>query len=329
MSGANRTVLITGAGLIGAHTARALQAQRVPFLLYDREPSAAYLDTVIGQDQRAVIRGDITDVARLAALAREHDVGCVLHTAGLIGAQVSGHPFRGVEINVAGSMAVIEAARQSGVRRLVFCSSMAVYDFSRLPEHASITEDAPLGAHNLYGATKQASEQLLDHCGRLHDIGVIHLRLAGVFGRGQFAGGSWMGRIVNRLLRTSLRSEPVALQPEWIGTNEFVYVKDVAAAAAAACRRDEALSGPINIGTGVLHSCADVVAEIRRLLPAAGISVLEPEGATVSYLERTQAFDISRARAHLGFAPRFTLATGLADYIAELRTFAEHYPTLD
>jgi nucleoside-diphosphate-sugar epimerase len=331
-----RTVLITGAGLVAAHAAGALHRLGVPVVLYDLAPSREYLDTVIRRDRDdgergdiAVVRGDVTDVARLAVLIKEHGVGCIFHTAGLIGARVSRQPFRGVEVNVTGSMAVIEAARQSGVTRVVFCSSMAVYDFAKLPERVLITEDAPLGSQNLYGATKLASEHLLDQFGKLHGIGIVHLRLAGVFGRGQFTGGSWMGRILNRLLCKSLSHEPVAVQPEWIGTNEFIYVKDVAAAAAAACLLDENLSGPFNIGTGVLHSVDQVVAEIQRLLPAAAISVLEPETALVSYLQRTQAFDISRARTRLGFEPRFSLAAGLGDYIAELRAFADQYTTLE
>ena len=329
MSEAGRTVLITGSGLVGAHAAGALQAHGVRVVLYDLDPSFEYLETLIGPCDGRVFRGDICDVGRLTALAREHDVGCILHTAGLIGAQVSRQPLRGVEVNVAGTMAAMEAARQAGAARLVFCSSMAVYDFSRLPADAAITEDAPLGPQNLYGATKLAAEQLLDHCGKLHGLGVIHLRLAGVFGRGQYTGGSWMGRIVNRLLQQSLRGEPVALQPEWIGTNEFVYAKDVAAAAAAACLADGDVSGPFNIGTGALHSFAEVVSEMRRLLPMADITVSEPAGNIVSYLERSQPFDISRARSRLGFAPRFTLASGLADYVAELQTFAARYRTLD
>jgi nucleoside-diphosphate-sugar epimerase len=336
MAEGHRTVLITGAGLIAAHAAGALQRNGVPVVLYDLAPSRQYLDTVIRRDRSdgargdiTVVRGDTTDVARLAALAKEHDVGCIFHTAGLIGAQVSRQPFRGVEINVTGSMAVIEAARQTGVPRVVFCSSMAVYDFAKLPERVLITEDAPLGAQNLYGATKLASEHLLDHFGKLHGIAVIHLRLAGVFGRGQFIGGSWMGRILNRVLCKSMSNEPVVVQPEWIGTNEFIYVKDVSAAAVAACLLEKDLRGPFNIGTGVLHSVDQVVAEIQRLLPAAAISVLEPETAMVSYLQRTQAFDISRARTHLGFEPRFDLAAGLGDYAAELRLFAEQYTTLD
>ena len=101
--------------------------------------------------------------------------------------------------------------------------------------------------------------------------------------------------------------------------------------------RGENLEAPISpgiyevryAGTGALHSFAEVVSEIRRLLPMADITVSEPAGNIVSYLERSQPFDISRARSRLGFAPRFTLASGLADYVAELQTFAARYRTLD
>src|SRR5689334_10452206 len=83
-------------------------------------------------------------------IGRDQGIDVIVHTAALIGSRVSRDPARGVEVNVGGSMAVIEAARRMQARRVVFCSSMAVYDFDRLPSGTCIMEDAAFGPKNLY-----------------------------------------------------------------------------------------------------------------------------------------------------------------------------------
>jgi nucleoside-diphosphate-sugar epimerase len=252
----------------------------------------------------------------------------IVHTAGLIGANVSRDPYRGVEVNIGGSMAVMEAARVSGVRRIVFCSSMAIYDFDRLPNKSLITESSPTGPKNLYGATKLACEHLLTQYGNIYDIEVVHLRLAGVYGRGQYSGGSWMGRILNRVLEASLSGQEVTIQPEWIGTNEYVYVKDVARAFALGCLAPNRVGGAYNIGTGVLHTFPQVITEIRALVPNAKITIVESDAPPVSYLVRDQAFDISKARNELGYQLQFTFCAGLQDYLDELQKFSGRYERL-
>lgn len=319
------TILVTGAGLIASHIARAVQERNVEIVLYDLTPSHEYLGTVLDVDRARIYSGDITNLPELAHIAQQHRVTSIVHTAALIGARVSREPYRGVEINVGGSIAVIEAARLAGVKRVVFCSSVAVYALDRLPENASITEESPLGPKNLYGATKLASELLLSQYGEIYGIEVIHLRLAGVFGRGQYIGGSWMGRKLNQALRAILQGEEALIKPEWIGTQEYLYVKDAAQAFAIACLKDIVPARIYNIGTGVVHSYADVIDEIRRALPHAKIHLHTTGEQIASYLDRTQAFDISKAKAQLGFAPRFTFQDGLRDYLAELSKFSESY----
>lgn len=323
------TTLITGAGLIAAHVGRELQARGEKVVFYDLAPSSDYLSSIVDLSQVSLYSGDITNLPEIAAVLQEHKVSGIVHTAGLIGAQVSRQPYRGVQVNVNGTIAVAEAARLMGVRRLVFCSTMAIYDFEKLSVGVSIAEDALLGPKNLYGATKVACEQLLNQYGCIYDIQVANLRLAGVYGRGPYTGGSWIGRILNRTLEASLDGRAVTIRPEWFGTNEYVYVKDAARALALACLAREDVCGSFNIGTGVLHSFDALVAELRAVLPDSKIQIDGPQAPTVSYLMRNQAFDISKARKILGFEPQYTLRTGLMDYVRELNEFAGSSERLD
>ncbi len=321
-------VLITGAGLVASHVARALQAAREKVVLYDVAPSEAYLKTVLDVEQAVILKGEITNLPELVSVANKHEVDAVIHTAGLIGAQVSNQPYQGVNVNLNGTIAAIEAARLAGVKRFVFCSSMAVYDFDKLPPHALITEDAPKGPKNLYAATKLAAEHLLDQYGAIYGIQVIHLRLAGVFGRGQYTGGSWMGRILNRALEASLNEHEVVVRREWLGTNEYVYVEDVAQAFERAVTQSRVTPGAYNIGTGVLHDAQQLLDEIRNILPNTRVRLAEEQTTTVSYLKRDQAFDISKAREGLGYEPKYTLREGLERYVNELGEYRGQYERL-
>jgi nucleoside-diphosphate-sugar epimerase len=137
-----------------------------------------------------------------------------------------------------------------------------------------------------------------------------------------------MGRKLNRILEAALEQRAESLKPEWIGTQEYVYVKDAAQGLALAALTTTAPPGAYNIGIGRVHTYEDVLAEIRQALPAARIAV-EPAGPTAPYLQRSQAFDLTRARQVLGYEPRFTFQQGLQDYLAELRAFAGQYARLD
>lgn len=321
-------ILITGAGLVGAYTARELQARGHEVVLYSQDIDHAYLATVVDLARTPTVVGDVTDAAKLAETCQAHGVGAIIHTAALIGAPVARQPMLGVSVNVMGSAAVAEAAHCAGVRRLVFCSSVAIYDLERLAAGEAISEDSPAGPKNLYAATKLASEHILRQMAQLYHLELYCLRIAGVLGRGQYAGGSWMGRKLNRLLEAGLNGHEESLKPEWIGTQEYVYVKDAAQGLALAALTTTAPPGAYNIGIGRVHTFEDVVAEIRQALPGINIKV-EQAGATASYLRRSQAFDLTRARQVLGYEPQFTFQDGLQDYLADLRAYAGQYERLD
>lgn len=128
----SRSVLITGAGLIAAHAARELQNRGHAVVLYDCNPCGAYLETVLDLERAAIVAGDITDCAALESALKFRRVDCVVHTAALIGTAVLHDLVRGVHTNVVGTMAVAEAAHAAGARRLVHCSSIALYALERL-----------------------------------------------------------------------------------------------------------------------------------------------------------------------------------------------------
>ena len=158
------TVLVTGgAGYIGSHTVLLLLEAGRRVLVLDNlsNSSRESLERVaaITGKRAEFVEGDIRDTALLDRLFQEHEIGSVIHFAGLkaVGESVA-QPLRYYDCNVTGSLRLLEAMDRAGVRNLVFSSSATVYGD---PASVPIREDFPLSATNPYGATKLHIEDML------------------------------------------------------------------------------------------------------------------------------------------------------------------------
>ncbi|HBP69983.1 MAG TPA: UDP-glucose 4-epimerase GalE, partial [Alcanivorax sp.] len=158
------TVLVTGgAGYIGSHTVLLLLEAGRRVLVLDNlsNSSREALERVaaITGKRAKFVEGDIRDTALLDRLFQEHEIGSVIHFAGLkaVGESVA-QPLRYYDCNVTGSLRLLEAMDRAGVRHLVFSSSATVYGD---PASVPIREDFPLSATNPYGATKLHIEDML------------------------------------------------------------------------------------------------------------------------------------------------------------------------
>lgn len=307
-------ILITGAGLIGCHATRRLLEKGHRVVLYDLFPDHGYIKDIIGESEGlAVEAADTRDLPALIQVILKYRVDTVVHTAGLIGKKVAEQPYTGFTVNVQGSVNVAEAVRILSLKRLVFLSTFGIYS-SNIPASRPIAEDFPMEGGGLYGATKVANEHLLGAMADLSGFELIVLRPAGVFGRGHYRGGSTVGIVMNDLVGGALRGETVRLKESHLGTNEYVYAKDVAQAIEQACTLSPVKSRAFNVGTGVLYSAQEIVQRVREMIPGARIELLPPApGEKIK--RRDQPLDLSRARTELKYEPEFSLEKALADYM--------------
>lgn len=307
-------ILITGAGLVGCYVAREMVRRGHRAVLYDLAPQGDYVRSVAGEVP--VVKGDVRDLPALMDVIRENRAEVVFHSAGLIGPKVAERPYTGLSINVGGAIAVAEASRLSGVRRIVFASSFAVYNWT-LPSATPIHEDFPASQNNFYGSSKVACEQILRAYAGAYKMELAILRFAQGYGQGHYAGGSSGGLAMHGVVEPAARGEPVRIEPTLFGVNEYVYVKDIVQGVAQACEKPLSIAS-FNIGTGTLSSPSDVASAIRTVCPGLSVEVL-PGPAERSGQHRTQPLDLSRARIDLGYDPQFDLAKGIADFVDELR----------
>jgi nucleoside-diphosphate-sugar epimerase len=308
-------VFVTGAGMVGCHVAGDLRAGGHDVVLFDSNPRDAYIAAVAGNV--GVVRGDIRELPVLLAAVQDLRPDVVVHTVTLIGNVAQAEPYRGFEVNLVGTMNVVEAVRLAGRPRLVHASTLGVNDLSQ-PQLGPITESFPLGSvGRVYGASKVAQEQIVRAASLAYGFELAILRFGGIYGYGHFAGASGIGLQVDGWLRAAAAGRPGRYTGGLPDPYEIVYVKDVAVGVVKACLADRLPHDTYNVGSGVLVTPDDVIAAIARVVPG-----FQVEGATATRADpfpRRYPFDLSRSRDELGYEPRYSLDAGLADLLATIR----------
>ena len=299
-------VLITGAGLIGTHTAKELLDRGDDVTFFDFAPRPDYIRHVTGKDL-PVIRGDIRDLAALIDAFQTVQPDCVIHLAASVGEANINNVYAGFQVNLVAAINVAEAVRLAGVRKLVHASTQAVYSGEDPKE--LLREDSPIDCRErVYNAAKIGCEHVLRTYAAKHRIEVALLRFAGVYGYHSVAGGP--GVAVQQAVWDAMANRSVELKV--YETVDFIYVKDLANGIALAVHTSPLPHNVYNLGSGTLTTVEDVEAALTAIFP--GISMKRGE-----LTPARPRMDITRARTELGFNPEYKLEAGLRDYVAELK----------
>lgn len=309
------TTVVTGAGLIGTAFAQNAIARGEKVVFVDPEPRADFLKHKLGDKGYALARADVRDLPALIATIREHKADTVVHTAGLIGNRVQQSLNAGFDINLGGTRNVGEAVRLTGVKRLVHISTFGVYDRRREDGNAPVGEDFPRGGARAYGAFKAAKELILEAYADAYKFEVIMIRPANVFGLGHFWSGSAGGMKMQKLVEAGLDGGTARIPSAETMANEYIYAKDVGRAVDAAATAKLPPQLHFNIGNGYVSSFEDVLTAIKSLCPNVRYEVEAGEPPH----SKTAPLDISAAKKHLGWEPKFTLQAAFEDYLKEMK----------
>lgn len=303
-------ILVTGgAGFIGSalanHLVRLGHRVRVLDDLSAGDPSV--LDASV-----SFTRGDVRDIPKLWTLLR--DVECVFHLAARVSVSESIlYPVEYNEVNVGGTVSLMTAARDAGVRRVVLASSGTVYGDQ---EEQPVKETAVVRPPNPYAVTKIASEYYLSALGALYDIEVLMLRIFNAYGPGQAVPPSHPPVITHFVSQALSGSTPIIFGSSK-QTRDFIYITDVVDALTTAGLTKNTDRLIINIGTGQEISIRDLLKSIETLL---GRKVLSLHNPTQSGGVSRLVADTNLARKVLGFEPKVTIDEGL-------RLMLSHYET--
>ncbi len=249
------------------------------------------------------VRGDVNDRPKLWTLLQEID--CVYHLAAKVLVPESVlYPREYNEVNVGGTVTLMEAMRDVGVRRVVFISSGAIYGNQEIQP---VSEDATPNPRSPYAVSKLAAEYYVKTIGRLWGIETVCLRVFNAYGPGQHLPPVHAPVLLN-FLRQALQNGTLVIHGDGTQTRDYVYVDDVVQAMIAASTAPGVDQMTINIGSGVETSVRDLV---KIVISVTGS---EPE---VVYNPRSDGgparmcADLRRAAALLNYRPSIPLETGV------------------
>ncbi len=307
-------ILITGAGLIGAHAARQAVDAGNKVVLFDLAPNRDYLQKIVGGDRADVVAADMRDLPALMTALERFNIDTLVHTAGLIGSRVQENSYTGATNNILGTINILEAARLRRLRRLVYISTFGVYDRPKINDSV-VRETHPIGGHNLYATTKVCSEHLVHAYAAMYKLDTAILRPGGVFGRGFYVGGSTVGKVMRDLALNIIKGEPMTIDANTYGLNEYVYGKDVARAVVLACEKEGLRQRVYNAGTGMVTGPEELAETVKAISPSINVTV---SGSVKADKSKTIPLDLSVSKAELGYAPQYSLKEALRDYMDEL-----------
>ena len=298
-------VLVTGgAGFIGSHLAAALAASGAQVRALD-DLSSGKRENLAGLPVELIV-GDVAEMAVVRAAVSGCDL--IFHQAAFVSAPRSiTEPGLNQHSNVTGTFNVFEAARQAGVRRVVYASSAAVYgNLPDLPKR----ENDPLQLLTPYAAAKRMAEIMAESYHAAYGLELVGLRYMNVFGPRQDPASPYSG-VLSIFCQAAIAGQGVTIFGDGEQTRDFVYVADVVRAnlLAAQAPSPKLPDTPIfNVGQGKQTSLNQIVAMLAKMTGRPLPITYQPERAGDI---KHSAADISQARERLGFVPETAVADGL------------------
>ncbi|HUK39662.1 MAG TPA: NAD(P)-dependent oxidoreductase [Candidatus Acidoferrales bacterium] len=296
------TILITGAnGFIGSHTMLLMESIGHKVVAIDVVPRSADLSLLEIKTPSHIM--NVTDADAFRALCERNRPTHVFHAA---------HPPRDESPTVINycyhaMTNILEAAKQFGIRRVVYSSSASIYGQLRKPDGSLIKEDDAVTIYPtyFYRAAKTVSEWMGNFYKEKHGVDFVALRYSSVYGPGLYR--SIPLELKKGILGQSCR--PFLTRP----LDDLIYIDDVTDAVRRALFADKPLSRAYNIGLDKVHVNEDLAQAIRKALPDLKFEIGQhPNAAEVAPHRMRNPLDISLAKRELGWVPKIYLEEGIA-----------------
>ena len=304
-------IVTGGAGFIGSHIAEELAQQRHEVFILDNLFSGRLenIAPFLSQDNVTVIPGSITDLP----LLRETFAGAdgIFHQGAIASVPRSiNNPLATNEANITGTLNVLLAARDCGVRKVVFASSSSVYgDTPTLPKREDMIPH-PLSP---YGVSKLAGEHYMRVFSEVYGISTLSLRYFNVFGPRQDPDSQYAA-VIPRFITSILAHRSPTIFGDGEQTRDFTYIKDVVQANIRAM--ESGAQGVFNVAYCRRISVKELAALIMEIT---GITVPLVSGPPRAGDIKDSLADITRAQEAFGYAPEHTVKSGLVETVAWYR----------
>lgn len=297
----HKALVTGGAGFIGSHIVDALIRRRMKVVVIDDLSSGKKSNL---NPNAEFIKMSITSPT-LAAVVKKIKPDVVFHYAAMRNVRESvKNPIYDAEINVMGTLAMIEACKQAAVKKIIFASSGGAMYADSHHHRAPWSEEVVDEPISPYGVAKRAGELYLNFAREVHGISSVSLRYANVYGPRQDSSGE--GGVVSIFACRMQCGQAVSITGNGKQTRDFLYVEDAVAAALTAM--DKPLSGIYNIGTG---KETDINLIFKKIKALTGSDVPERHVAVSPGEVMRSVLDCRLAKRQLGWTPKISLDEGL------------------
>jgi UDP-glucose 4-epimerase len=251
----------------------------------------------------------------------------IIHTAALLTSAVTQRPLYGTQVNLMGTLNVLEVARLTSVERVVMCGANAVRLGLNGPDgDATLTEDFRLRSvsespPSFYATGKLAAEWFAANYQQVFGLSTVTMRIGGVFGPWKGAPSGGPSRLMQQIISAAWRDQPIRLgEADLAQSMDFVYAEDVAQGLVLAAQHAAAVSRVYNLSSGQVYSIAEVLALVAdRLHRKPHVETVA--GQDTSGYRPGELIDISLARTELGYEPEFPLERAIDSYVRWLEQY--------
>lgn len=317
-------ILVTGgAGFIGSHLVERLLELGHPCVcldnfdpFYPEQIKRRNLAGFAGHPNFRLVEGDLRDPEAYQRVARTMEISTIVHLAARAGVRPSlEQPLLYSEVNLIGTMRLLEFAREKGIRKFVFASSSSVYgNNEKVPFHEDDRVDWPISP---YAATKKAGELLCHTHAHLYGMDITCLRFFTVYGPRQRP-----EMAIHKFTRRIDRGEPIPLYGDGLSERDYTYISDIIQGVVGAI---ENVSGYeiVNLGESRTVKLRELIERIEAALgKKARIERLPEQPGDV---RRTYA-DVGRARQRYGYNPQVPIEEGIPRFVEWYRREARDFP---
>lgn len=304
-------LLVGGAGFIGAYVVRAMMQEGHKPVVLDASLAENTIHKLLSPEELSqvpMVAGDVTDLAFLMRVIREHEIDSIVHLASWQIPASQNNPSKAIQINGEGFNNTLEAMASLGLRRLVWTSSNAVFGSPKSHNVEPLPNDEYHRPNTVYGALKSLNEYMAEHFFKHRGVDSIGLRFCLVYGYGRMRGASSFA---------SEMIEKAALGQSCVVDNgdsrvDWFYVEDAAQLILRALTVPKTPTRVFNTHS-TLHTVREAAETLMSKLPDAEL-IVKP-----GMIDANWYLDPSQLVEEVGFKPQFSLEEGLADAVALVR----------
>jgi len=297
-------ILITGAsGFIGQHLVQTLAKDDFDIVAFARKPLPNLKKLRVN-----IIVGDIRNGEKIREAAKSSDSIIHLAAFGVNVNQSIEHPLHTFDVNVMGTLTILELARKFDLERIIFASSSSIYGH---PQYVPIDENHPLNPIHPYAASKAAAEHACMSYHKIYSLPVVCLRLSAVYGSG---GHTYIDNFINLITNNA----PLIIPEDRSYSRNYTYIKDCIYAFQLSLAKKGIEGEAINIAGSEHFDLNTIIDKLTNNYKNENFTYLKQIDRSLSDTEkkrtRYKPIDINKAKKFLGYYPKYNLDRGIIDY---------------